>query len=103
MRLEQNKCLFVVLSLKTNIKHTSEKRTKNVFFPISKKNSFSKSAYSKNFAEKSDIFRMFFKNRKLLPKTRRMSPVKILYDEMSSLWQYLKIGIFWRGEGEGSF
>lgn len=45
--------------MKTNITYAAEKRKK--FFSLSRKqNSFSKSAYSKNFAEKNDIFRKFF-------------------------------------------
>ena len=71
-------------------------------FPLyRKKNSFSKSAYSKNFAEKIENFRIFFFNRKILPKTRRMSPVEVAYDQSSSLWQFLKLGIFEGGEGGG--
>jgi hypothetical protein len=85
---------FFQASLKKNIKHPAEKRKKNFFFLSREKNSFSKSAYSKNLAEKSDIFRKIFFYRKLLPKTRRMSPVGISYDKISSLWLFLKMTIF---------
>ena len=67
-----------------NTKHLAEKR-KNKFSPISKKqNSFSKSAYSKNFTEKIEIFVRFSFNQNILQKTRRISPIKRSYDKISS-------------------
>ena len=84
LHLEQNKSPYAPLNMIKNTKHPAEKRKKNNFSPISKKNSFSKSAYSKNFAEKIEIFVKFSFNRKLLPKTRRMSTIGPSYDKISS-------------------
>ena len=86
-------CVYNKIKVPTHFKiwnkisNFQRKNEKKKFFSLSRKNnSFSKSAYSKNFAEKIDIFRKFFFNRKVLLKTRRMSPVEVGYDKNSSLW-----------------
>ena len=67
------------------IQRKNEKK-KN-FFPLSReKNSFSKSPYSKNFAEKIEIFPKFCFIEKLWTFLRRMSPLATLYDKNTQFW-----------------
>ena len=77
-RLEANKSPYASLNMIKNTKHPAEK-LKKIIFPLSReKNSFSKSPYSKNFAEKIKIFPKFCFIEKLWTFLRRMSALATL-------------------------
>ena len=86
-RLEANKSPYASLNMIKNTKHPAEKLKKKIIFPLSReKNSFSKSPYSKNFAEKIEIFPKFCFIEKLWTFLRRMSALATLYDKNTQFW-----------------
>ena len=86
----------------TNTKNPAEKWKNTYFFPISKKNSFSKSAYSKNFAEKRDIFRIFFKSKNFA-KNASNEPHWSSVRQKLVIVMIFEAGHFLGGKGGGGF